>query len=226
MKWSCPLCMQGSHLVDLRSRCMTGRFSRTHVCRQCTGILTAPSAKRGSPPVEKTFPSSAYVRVWVIVKQGHEVRLMSLRGTSTPKLAQQTSFLNSLFLVYNSRLRFPVDSVKYHTAVTTFRTRDDWLYVTTSRTTPGTWNNIYVCASCFIYVCRPTAIWHFQHLFHAATYFSSVVFPHYIFGTSLTPPPVYRTTARVTMSVAVGGDADDQCECASGALSDAGECSE
>ena len=26
------------------------------------------------------------------------------------------------------------------------------------------------------------------------------------------------------MSVAVGGDADDQCECASGALSDAGEC--
>ena len=37
---------------------------------------------------------------------------------------------------------------------------------------------------------------------------------------------VCPTPARNAISVPVGGDADDQCECASGLLSGAGECGE
>lgn len=42
----------------------------------------------------------------------------------------------------------------------------------------------------------------------------------------LQSPPACPIPARAPMSVLAGGDAEDQCECASGALGDVGECGE
>lgn len=56
-----------------------------------------------------------------------------------------------------------------------------------------------------------------------ATYRSFVVFLHDLLLPS-SFSVVCLTPARDAMSVLVGGDADDQCECESGALSDVGEC--